>query len=368
MKRYRKLCLSMVAVIAVAFSSLAVAACGSSDSGSGSDKGGSGDATKVAWLYTAPRDDKGFNSAHAMAEDSIGKDGRFEMVSADNLPYTDQTTQIATQFVAQGAKVLVDTSGFGSLVTKVCEQNPSITCIQVSPQEKLPDNMVGWTYQFPYLEYVGGYAAGLTTKTDTVGYIVPSDSPRVNSAVNGFALGCKASNPDCVVRTVTINTFYDPPKENQAANTLADANADVITAFVNGQSFCGAAEKRGIRAIGIFTDALGQCPKSTVTSLVTDYEPFYRKQLDSIADGSFKGQQLVYMPPKHLGLGEWGPDLPKDVQVETEKQLDALHSGKLQPFAGPIKDQSGKVRVPEGKTLSNEFLYSDWDWYVENVK
>ncbi len=37
------------------------------------------------------------------------------------------------------------------------------------------------------------------------------------------------------------------------------------------------------------------------------------------------------------------------------------------PFAGPVKDQSGKVVVAAGKTLSDQELLS-MDWYVEGVQ
>lgn len=364
--------LRLIAVPVALVAAGAIAACGGDDDSSdgGENASASGETLRMAWLYTAPRDDRGFNSAHAAAEEAIAEKygDQVEVVTADNLPYTDQTTQIARQFVAQGADVLVDTSGFGNLFTQVCTQNQEIHCIQISPQEELPENMTGWTYNFPYASYVGGYAAGQMTESDTVGYVVPSDSPRVTAALNGYALGCLAANPDCVVRTVTINTFYDPPKENQAVNTLADAGADVVTAFVNGQSFCGAAERRGIRAIGIFTDALDQCPESTITSTVTNYEPLYSDLVDSILDGTWQGEQLIYMPKDLLGLGGWNEDVPEDVQSETEQVLSEVQSGELDPFAGPIRDNDGKVRVPEGEAIDEEFLYSEWDWYVENIR
>jgi hypothetical protein len=36
----------------------------------------------------------------------------------------------------------------------------------------------------------------------------------------------------------------------------------------------------------------------------------------------------------------------------------------LHPFAGPIKDQSGKVRVPAGKAMSDGEMLG-MKWYVE---
>ncbi len=43
-----------------------------------------------------------------------------------------------------------------------------------------------------------------------------------------------------------------------------------------------------------------------------------------------------------------------------------LASGKWDVFTGPIKDQSGAVKVPAGKTLGDADLQR-LNWYVEGV-
>ena len=40
--------------------------------------------------------------------------------------------------------------------------------------------------------------------------------------------------------------------------------------------------------------------------------------------------------------------------------------GKIVVFKGPIKDQTGAVKVAEGKTLTDDQL-SSLDWFVEGV-
>jgi hypothetical protein len=57
-----------------------------------------------------------------------------------------------------------------------------------------------------------------------------------------------------------------------------------------------------------------------------------------------------------------------DVKSKVEQTLSDLASGAKDPFVGPIKDTSGKVRVPAGKKLSDEFLYGQWKWFVEGIK
>ena len=41
-------------------------------------------------------------------------------------------------------------------------------------------------------------------------------------------------------------------------------------------------------------------------------------------------------------------------------------SGELHPFAGPIKDQNGEVKVPEGTTMTDDEIWN-MSWFVEGV-
>ena len=44
----------------------------------------------------------------------------------------------------------------------------------------------------------------------------------------------------------------------------------------------------------------------------------------------------------------------------------AIGAGELHPFQGPVKDQSGKVRVAAGSVMSDEDMLG-FNWYVEGV-
>jgi hypothetical protein len=39
----------------------------------------------------------------------------------------------------------------------------------------------------------------------------------------------------------------------------------------------------------------------------------------------------------------------------------------FQPFVGPVRDQSGEVRIPEGEEVSFE-QFVTWNWFVEGVE
>ena len=47
--------------------------------------------------------------------------------------------------------------------------------------------------------------------------------------------------------------------------------------------------------------------------------------------------------------------------------MAGMKAKTFHPFTGPIKDQSGKVRVAAGKTMTNDEL-AGMNWYVEGVQ
>ncbi len=68
-----------------------------------------------------------------------------------------------------------------------------------------------------------------------------------------------------------------------------------------------------------------------------------------------------------IKLGPFEPTVPKDAQDLVQKAEADIGAGKLHPFTGPMKDNTGKERVAAGKTITDEEL-SKMDYYVEGVQ
>jgi basic membrane protein A len=79
--------------------------------------------------------------------------------------------------------------------------------------------------------------------------------------------------------------------------------------------------------------------------------------------------------PVYWGVKEGITDLvhvntsavPADAQRALAEKRAALVTGKLAPFAGPLKDQSGKLRVPAGTVLSADET-NRINWFVDGVQ
>jgi basic membrane lipoprotein Med (substrate-binding protein (PBP1-ABC) superfamily) len=349
--------------------------CGGDDSSSGTPTGDTSEGTaatpslKIAWLFYGPKDDGGYNlsiaNTQAPLEATFGD--QIENVNADNVPYSEEAAQIAQGFVDDGANLLIDSMGLAEIFTDVCADNPDIHCIEIVPAGELPENTTGHWMEPWIAAYQAGVIAGLSTTSNTVGFVSPGEFPVTIGGANGFAMGCQKVNSDCNVRVVSVNDYFNPPASSQAANSLVDAGADVLFGWVDDPSFCAVAEDRDVLAVGMYVDMTSACPNAITTSLEWNFESFYESQISSILDGTWKQEDLVVVPAKEFfSLGPWGPNVPADVQEQSETTWSQLTSGELNPFVGPLSDNKGKVRVEDGVEMSYEDLYG-WDWYVDGV-
>ena len=109
-------------------------------------------------------------------------------------------------------------------------------------------------------------------------------------------------------------------------------------------------------------------PDTYITNPVINWGEFYVEIVQSVIDGTWK-------PDAHLrGLKEnmsdiapFGKNVPQDVQDAVEAKRKELIDGKLEVFAGPIYDQKGELRVPEGESMTVEEILA-MDWFVKGIK
>lgn len=369
----------MVAVL-VALAVAGLAGCGASDKGGG----GAGTDTKklkVALMYYGDLTnsyDLAFQEAVKAVVAKIGSD-RIELQEIKGVPYSEQLTQIADQALTQGADVVIDDQGGGQLLYAACKKHPDKHCITYypTPLDGKPENVAGW-FASPWQNlYLQGVAAGKLTKSNILGYISPFPSPLDTANVNSFVLGCQRVNPQCKVKIVKINTFFDPPKAQEATEALIHAGADVVTGLHDDSTILRVAQAKHVWGFGLYTPHADVGPDAYVTAWLATppVSQFVEAKLREVMDDRWNGE---FEPESSSGsnafpLDAFGSKVPADVQPAVEEVWrNVMQSGDNRDgagvFDGPIRDNHGKVRIAEGESLPFTTLYDKWDWYVEGVE
>jgi len=132
----------------------------------------------------------------------------------------------------------------------VAQKYPDVKFVHPGGYKRLPNVTTYWA-STPEAFYLMGMAAGKTTKTNKIGYVVALPISFFLANVNAFELGARAVNPNVETRVVFTGTFLDRGKEATAANALLDQGVDVLGVIVDSPiTVVQVAEKRNAYAVG----------------------------------------------------------------------------------------------------------------------
>ena len=328
------------------------------------------DPVKVGFIYVGPIGDHGWSYQHNQGrlaiEQALGDKVKTSFV--ENVAEGADAERVITQLANSGHDLIFTTSfGFMNPTLKVAKRFPKVK-FEHATGYKREDNLATYAARFYEGRHVVGLIAGHMTKSGVIGYIGSFPIPEVVRGINAFTLALRSVRPDAEVKVVWVNTWYDPGKEGAAAEALIDQGADVILQHTDSPAPVQVAEKRGVWAVGQASDMTRFGPKAHLTAIVDIWDEYYINRTKAVIDGTWKSEDTWGGLKAHmLKLAPYNPAIPEDV-VKLAKQAEAdIVSGKVHPFQGPIKDQSGKEVVKAGETVPDEKLLS-MDWYVEGVQ
>jgi basic membrane protein A and related proteins len=324
---------------------------------------------KAGFIYVGPVGDGGYTFSHDQGRLYAAKKLNVETVIIENVKEDPVEVQKACDnLIDQGVNVIFGTSfGFMDGMVKAAKKHPDVVFMHASGY-KTAENLGVYFGRMEQPRYLSGIAAGMKTKTNVIGYVAAFEIPECVRQINAFTLGAQSINPKVKVIVKWTHTWYDPAKEKEAAKALLAQGADVIAQHQDTSGPMQAAEEKGKFAIGFNTDARTAAPKAYLTAPVWDWGPYYTKLIESVMNGTWKtgnywgGMQdgIVRLAPLTANAA---PGTATKIAV-AQKRILAVPNGE---FAGPIYDQSGKLRVAKGKTLSDGEQLS-MDWFVKGVE
>jgi basic membrane protein A len=324
---------------------------------------------KVAFIYVGPVGDAGWSFSHDQGRKYLEKNlPGVKTAFVESVPEGADAERILTQFARDGYKVIFATSfGYMDAVINVAKRFPDVRFEHCSGFKTAPNasTYFGRIYEARYLS---GIVAGKMTKSSLIGYVAAHPIPEVIRGINAFTMGARSVNPGAKVRVVWTNTWYNPASEKEAAKALLDAGCDVIAQHQDTPGPMQAAEERGKYGISYNSPMMQFAPKAVLTGPVWNWGPYYVKRVKAAMDGTWKtGQYWGPMADGIVDLAPFNKAVPADVvKLVNAKKRDIVR-GRLHPFAGPVKDNTGKGIVPAGKTLSDAEMLS-FNWFVEGVE
>jgi simple sugar transport system substrate-binding protein len=250
---------------------------------------------------------------------------------------------------------------------KVAQSFPNVI-FEHATGYKTAKNLGVYEARFYEGAYLLGVMAGQMTKTNTLGFIASFPIPEVIRNIDAYTLGAQSVNPKIKTKVIWVNTWYDPAKERQAAETLIAQGADLLCQNTDSPAIVQVAQEKGIYAFGWDSDMKKFAPKSQLTANTNNWGVYYIATVKEVLAGTWKPQVVKWgLKEGVVVMAPLNSVVPPAAAKVFEEKKKAIIDGKLTPFQGPIKDQSGALKVPAGSTMSLEDLMS-LNWYVEGVE
>jgi basic membrane protein A and related proteins len=329
-----------------------------------------GEPLKVGFVYVSPIGDAGWTYQHDMARKEMEKalGAKVTTKYIESVPEGADAERVIRELAASGHTLIYTTSfGYMNPTQKVAQAFPK-HIFEHATGYKTGKNMGAYNARFYEGRYLAGIAAGRMTKTNVAGYVAAFPIPEVVMGINAFTLGMRSVNPKAETKVVWVNSWFDPGREREAADTLISQGADVVTHHTDSTAAVQAAEAKKVYAVGYHSDMSKYGPNAQITAVTHNWGDFYTRTTQAVLEGKWKPES-PWMGVKEgvIRMAPFGKFVPQAVQDEVKKREGEIRAGSFHPFMGPVKDNAGKERVAKGKTLDDATL-NKMDYYVEGVQ
>jgi simple sugar transport system substrate-binding protein len=331
----------------------------------------------VGFIYVGPRVDYGYNQAHAAGAKALRAMAGLEIREEENVPETIAVQKTMESMInLDGAKVLFPTS-FGYFephILTLAAKYPDVTflhCGGLYDAAKHPKNVGSYFGYIDEAEYVAGIVAGGTTKTNKLGFIAAKPIPQVLRNINAYTLGARSVNPSVTVSVIFTGDWSMPVKEAEAANSLIDQGADVLTAHVDSPKVViETAERRNVFSTGYHASQATLAPKGYLTGAEWNWEKVYSQYISKIK-AKEPWEHLVRGGLKEgfVKLSPYGEAVSAETKAKADAAMSALGTGSFVIFKGPLKSNDGKEILAAGVNRGQtDIELEKMDYLVEGVK
>jgi basic membrane protein A and related proteins len=341
---------------------------GGSDASAGSSDS-SGKPITIGFIYVGPKDDYGYNQAHAEGAKGMADKftGKVKLVEQASVPETTEVQEAMRSMIDSDGAVALFPTSFGYFdphILKMAKEYPDVQFFHAGGLYKegsTPKNISSYFGYIDEAQYVAGVVAALTSKSGKLGFVAAKPIPQVLRNVNSYTLGARSVKPSVTTQVVFTGNWAEPIKEAEATNSMADQGIDVVTCHVDSPKVVmETAEKRGIFCTGYHANQAALAPKGYLTGAEWDWTNIY----SMIASDLLAGKKTMDGSIPHIlrgglkdgfcKLSAYGPAVSSETKKAAEATKAKFMDGSMTIYKGEIKDNTGKTVIASGETLKQK--------------
>ena len=194
------------------------------------------------------------------------------------------------------------------------------------------DNVTCMMFEQEQASYLVGLAAGYTTESNVVGFVVGQANETMNSFGYGYLAGVLDANPDATILQYNANSFGDASAGKTAVNTMVTKGADVVfhAAGGTGLGVIDGCKENGIWAIGVDSDQSPLAPETILTSALKRVDNACYDATKKAILGTLEGGVATY------DLAAGGVDIAPTTDNLYKDVLEKIEDAKKDIIAGDL--------------------------------
>lgn len=240
------------------------------------------------------------------------------------------------------------------LMCAAAQSNPDMNYLTVDmpyDESSMPKNLANIIFRSNEASYVAGYVAGMTTKTNIIGFVGGMNTDIINGFYYGFMSGIakaeKEKGQKITVILEYVNSYVDEFTGANLAEEMYDKNADIIysVAGASGNGVIKIASDRNKYVIGVDTDQNYMAPENVIFSVIKKIDVSICNTVTDYANNIDYGGKTI-----SVGYAEEG--------VGVVSYLENVIDEKVIQIAESLENEikSGTIIVPNTEAEYNTYL------------
>ncbi len=336
---------------------------------------GHGDLT-VGFIYVGPKDDFGYNQAHAEGAAAVRAMPGVSVVEEENVAETvDVQKSMESMISFDGATFLFPTSFgyFDPHILAIAPKYPEVRFQHAAGlwQEGVHPSNVGSYFGYIGLgQYLNGIVAGHMTASGKLGFVAAKPIPQVLQNINSYLLGARQVDPSLTCQVIFTGEWSLAVKEAEATNALADAGCDAITCHVDGPKVVmETAAGRDCFVCGYHANQGPLAPDRYLTGAEWNWPGVYTRMVrTALEGGTIPNFDRGGLAEGYVKMSPLGPAVTDAARNRFEAVKAEMMKGGFAAYVGPLADNRGRQILGPGEVfLETDLALESMDYLVEGV-
>ena len=330
----------------------------------------------VGFIYVGPKDDYGYNQAHAQGAAALKAIPGVQVVEEENVRETTDVQKTMESMINLDGATLVFPTSFGYFDPHVlieAKKNPKVQFRHCGGlwTEANPKNAGSYFGYIAQGQYLNGIVAAHASKAKRLGFVAAKPIPQVLNNINGFLLGARSVDPSITVQVIFTGEWSLAVKEAEATNALINGGADVITCHVDSPKVVvETAARRGAFVCGYHADQSALAKDQYLTGAEWNWASIYKGFVADMQAGKAPPNFLRGgLPDGFVKMSPYGPAVSEEARRQADAVKAEMMKGGFAIIKGPLKDNKGNVIAGAGTALAeNASELEKTNYLVEGVK